>query len=485
MKEKIEKISFKYKVTIFTFFLFLIIGALSPLSGEDWKSYVIGKSGIIECFKNINISDGRIISGFLINFFSYNKILFDICFALLISNFIKMCNDLIGTVKSKYFYLYPLIGILIVSSFMFSYNYVSVTTTITYTFPTILFFMYFYLLLQDEELKTKTLIKLFLIAIYISLSSIHMALSFFIANLVYFVVNIKKQKSVKYFSLVITELVAIIISISKIDNGIISVSLNDSLGNIPYLIENVFSNNILIIIVGAIPINYYLNEKLKNNLYGRVVITLFDLILMFSLCYNFFSYSPVNLNLILSKYNGIFATENWYYIFYYITYLVLFFLSINHYIKNKKLKSTLNIYYLSSIILILFLLVSPIFDKGNIIFIMFTIVMISCVLAKEMDTRMYPRIIKAVVSLLIIYYVSMFGIIKYIDYTRGNYIKEQLSVNEKNIEVKANPLYLVWRYNPDYFQERDFKMFYDIPEEDTLEVKYFGIFKKIETKVKE
>ena len=122
MKEKIEKIDYKYKVTIFTFILFFLIEALSPISGDDWKSYIIGKSGLIECFKNIDIRDGRLLSGFLINFLSYNKIFFDISFAYLISTFVKMCNDLQGNVKTKYCYLYPLIGVLLVSSFMFSYN---------------------------------------------------------------------------------------------------------------------------------------------------------------------------------------------------------------------------------------------------------------------------------------------------------------------------------------------------------------------------
>ena len=122
MKEKIDNISFKYKVTTFTFLLFLVIGLLSPISGADWKSYVIGKEGLVSSINNINILDGRIISGFLINFFSYNKLLFDICFAIMISQFVKMCNDLMGTVKTRFLFMYPLIGLLLVSVFTFSYN---------------------------------------------------------------------------------------------------------------------------------------------------------------------------------------------------------------------------------------------------------------------------------------------------------------------------------------------------------------------------
>lgn len=484
MKEKIENIDFKYKVTFFTFVLFLIICTLSPISGDDWKSYVIGKEGLIECFKNINIADGRIITGFLINFFSYNKILFDFSFAMLISEFVKICNDLMGTVKSKYYFLYPLIGTLIVSTFMFSYNYVSVTSTIAYTFPTIFIFIYFYLLLKDEELHIKTIIKLLLIILFVSFSSIHLAITLFITNLIYSLINFKK-KNFKHFCLLITNLILLVIALTQIETNLINYDINSIFNNIPYLIDNVFSKNIILIILGAIPINCYLNEKLKGNVYGRVVITVFDLILIFSLTYNFYNYSPVNLNLILNKYNGTFATENWYYIFYFIIYLILFAVSINHYIKNRKLKITVNTYYMFSIILIVLLLISPMFDKGNIVFIAFTFILISSLLAKEMNIKIFERFIKFSIVLLVFYYLSMFAIVKYIDYTRTKYIKEQLDGKDTNIEVKANPIYLVWRYNPDYFESKDFKKYYNIKDQDTIEVKYFGIFEKIEKQVKE
>lgn len=486
MKEKLENITFKHNVTLFTFFLFFFLCLLSPISGDDWKSYIIGKEGIVECFSNIDFSDGRILSGFLINFLSYNKIFFNFIFAYLISQFVKICNDLMGTVKTKYLYLYPVIGVLLVSTFMFSYNYMSVTSAVAYTFPIILFFMFFYQLLKDEEINRLTFFKLLLIAIYICLSSIHIAITFFIANLIYFIADSKKKIDAKTLTFLIIEFILVLVSINFIDDTIIYTDYKAILGNINFLIDRVFSNNIILIIVGAIPINFYLNEKLKDNTYKRVVITLFDMILVFSLAYNFFYYSPVNLNLVLSKYSGIFATENWYYIIYFFTYMVLFVLSMNYYIKNRKLHKTLNIFTTSSLIVMIFLLISPIFDRGNIVFIIFTIVLTTCILAKEMNTKVYIKIAKLSVVLLTVYYVSMFGIIKYIDNTRTDYIEEQLDTIDTNIEVKANPLYLVWRYNPvDYFQIKDFKKFYDIPEIYTIEVKYFGIFEQIEKKVKE
>lgn len=485
MKEDIEKITFKYKLTMNTFFFFLILTFLFPLSGDDWKSYLIGIDGIGACFNNIDFSKG-ILGGFLINFFSCNKLLFDISFALAIANFVKMTNDLVGKAKTKNMFLYPFIFVLSVSAFTFSYNYMSVTNTVAYTLPLIHIFTFYYILLKDEEIHTGNFIQLLVIGSYICLSAIHIALSFFISTIIYFIFSNRKKINYKYFIISAVELICLVISLTQIKSNIFYTNANFFLDNISNFIRGVFSENILLIIVGAIPINMYLYEKLKSDNYKRVVITLFDLILVFSLSYNFFNYSPVNLNLILSKYNGIFATENWYYIFFFATYIALFICSTNHYINNRRLKLTFNSFLIISILLSILSVISPSFDKGNYIFIIFTIIMITCVLFKYMNSRVYVKILKAAAFVLVAYYAAMAGITKYIDVTRNDYIKEQIEAKESTIEVKANPLYLVWRYNPvDYFQKKDFKKYHDIDENQDIEVKYFGIFEKIEKRVKE
>lgn len=484
MKQKIKEMDYKHKITIFTFILFLVIGILAPISGDDWKSYIIGKQGILECFKNIDIKDGRIISGFLIPFLSYHKIIFDILFALLISSFVHISNTLLGKVKTKYQYLHPLIAVLAVSTFMFSYNYVSVTSTVAYTFPILLFIIYFYIITRSEEQSIKNKILLFLISIFITLSSIHIGIAFLLANLIYFVLTKNKKNIYSYF-LVILDLILLIISMSLIENNLVITDYKEVLSNIPNTIENIFSKNIITIIIGAIPINMYLYEKLKERTYVRVIITLFDMILVFSLCYNFFNYVPFNINLILKKYNGIFATENWYYIFYFITYIALFIISINHFIKNKKDKTLMNILCISSILITVFSLNSYLFDLGNIALIIFTVIIATNLAIKEGNIGVHIKSIRIITLLLALAYLSMFGVIKYIDVTRSNYIKEQIEYDSNNIEVKANPIYLVWRYNPvDYFQHRNFKEYYEIDQKNSIEVKYFGVFEKIEKRVK-
>lgn len=491
MKERMKVIDFKYTVVITTFFFFFIICTLSPISGADWANYLIGKEGFINSIENIYFNDGRIISGFLINFFTYNKFLFNLSFSLLMSAFVYCCNCLLGYVKNKYFYLLPFLGTIIVGTFTFSYNYISVSSTLAYTFPAILTFIYFFIILKkdDNHFKLKEYIYLSLIAIYISLSSIHISGIFLLGNVLFYLYSLKNKKDFdkKYFIIIIIQAICFILALSYVDkelfyNNIINISLS----NIPRYIDTIFSKNIVLLLLGAIPINYYLNIELKDFIYKRVIITLFDIILIFSLAYNFFYYSPVNLNLIINKYFGVFAVENWYYIFYFIIYMILFFLSINKFIQNRKVKNFYKLFALLSLLISICLLISPIWDEGNTIFIILFMISSISILLKELDIPIYPKVTIFITISLIIYYLSMFSITKYIDVTREEYIKEQLNANETIIEVKANPIYLVYRYNPvNIFQQRDFKRYYNIPQEKELNVKYLGIFEKIEKKVKE
>lgn len=490
MKERIKVIDFKYKITILTFLFFLIITSLAPISGGDWNSYLIGKGGFISSIKNMNLNDGRIISGFLINFLSYHKPLFNLIFSYLMSLFVHCVNNAMGYVKNKYFYLFPFIGLLLVSTFTFSYNYVSITSAVAYTFPSLLTFLYFSYIWRKTTFSftIKEYILLTLMAIYISLSSIHISTIFLLGNILFYLKMVKSKKSFPkaYSFIIIFQILSFILSLLSIDKSLFYGTLDEGVTNITRYIDTIFSRNIILIIIGAIPINYYLNDKLETCIYKRVIITLFDLILIFSLAYNFYNYSPVNLNLIINKYFGVFAVENWYYIFYFITYLILFFLSLNYIIKNRKTKQYLNLFFMMSFIVSIFSIISPIWDEGNNIFILLFIIFSNSIILKELDIKIYKKLVIVSTIILLIYYISMMMITKYIDVTRKEYIEEQLKYDEQIIEVKANPIYLVWRYNPvTIFQQKDFKKYYNIPQDKELDVKYLGIFEKIERKIKE
>ena len=123
-------------------------------------------------------------------------------------------------------------------------------------------------------------------------------------------------------------------------------------------------------------------------------------------------------------------------------------------------------------------------DGSNILFIMTFILSLSVVL-KEMNVKL-DKMFMVLVGILCLYYGSMLVMSKYIDDTRNSYIKEQIEAKYTVIEVKSNPLYVVYRHNPiTPFQMRDFKKYQGLNDDIKIEVKYFGIFKTIERKVTE
>lgn len=486
MKERIEVLSFKYKVVYAVFFFFLIITFLSPLSGEDIKFYIIGRGGIRNIFSNLDIGKYGIINSFLVSFLSYNKILFNIIFSLFMGYFAYIICSMMGIVKNKYYYLVPFILILLVSTFTFSYNYMCVSNTIMYTFPTIMMFIYFYSVLKRESrnIILDIVLEIFII-IYVSLSSVHFGLIFLIGNLIFSTYMWKKGEMFKrYIVYIVVQLIFVIFSFFSFDIEFYS-NLSYGLSNIPMFIDSFFSKNIILVIISCIPINRYLTMKLQNSKHKRTVIALFNMILLFTLLYNFSYYVPVNINLVINKYFGIFATENWYYIFYYILYFVLLILSVRYYIIKSKNKLYLTIFLIMSSALFPLFIIFPSWDVGCSIIFVFSLVMICSICIKDMEVEIYGKVILSILIFLVTYYFSMFAVFKYVDYSRTKYIEEQIDKNVDVIEVKASPLYLVWRYNPvSIFSEDDFKMYYNIPMNKKIEVKYFGIFKEIEKKVK-
>ena len=134
----------------------------------------------------------------------------------------------------------------------------------------------------------------------------------------------------------------------------------------------------------------------------------------------------------------------------------------------------------------IFKCISPDYNNGtNILFVLSFIISTSA-LYKEMDIKVNNKMCFVLVILMSIYYLVIFGMCKYIDDTRLSYIKEQKEAGLTTIEVKSNPFFLVYRYNPtEVFQKRDFKQFIEVPQDTKLEVKYFGVFKEIESRVKE
>jgi len=504
MKERLEIIDFKYKVIFWSFLFFLIVSFLSPISSNDWENYLIGSKGIktiIDTISNAySNSDGRIISRFLTYILACNKVIFNVIFAGLMACLVSSFSTFLGKVNNKYYYLLTIIALLTVNVYTFAENYTWLSGSITYTFPSIMTIMYITYLYKKETFsftKMETLC-LLLLNIIIPFFVENIAFAFTLGNIIIFIRRTLDHKkfSKAFLSFTIISFISLIIvltnpgieveAINNIDFN--SLSFIDKIStNIPNLISYVFTNNPFLLIFMLIPTNYLLHIKTKNYIYSRLMLILFNIIPLFSIICNFNSMVPVNINLIINKYDGIFLIENWYFIFYWIFLIGLFIYSVIELIPERKKRNYCLLLIMIAILSIIPLLIlSSTWSYNMVILFMFIMLAVSCVLLVEMKIKIWPWLVKPIVALLIIYYITIMSLTFYINKTRENYIEEQLAVNDKLIYIKANPFHLTWEPNPICSSKniKYFREYYKIPKNTTIEVKYFGILERIEKNVK-
>ena len=490
MNERLKVLDFKYNVVLGTFVFFLILSLLSPLSGLDWGNYVIGSKGILYSLKHLDFTFGGVISGILTSLFSYNKGVFNLISAFIFSLLVKNINDLYGRIDNKYYYLLAPLFLLLVGVDTFAYNYVSVSGTTAFTFPSIAILIYFIYIYRkemlSEPLTRKDFVLFGILSLYIIFSTAYIGIGFLLGNIIFYVYKVVSIKKIpkRYFILLLFQILICVINLIVIDKSLLYSSLPLLVSKIPSFIELTFSKNIIIIILGAIPINYYLNDVLKNFSYKRVIVVLFDLLLIFSLSYNFINYSPVNISLVINKYMGVFALENTYYLIYFILYMLLFLLTIIHFVGKKTARNYLIVFIFMGLFVSSFKIFSPSYDDGNNILFIISMITSIGVLFNNIKLKLNTKVVKGVLLFLIIYNLSIMGFVKYIDYKRTDIINKGLKDNESTIEVVSCPVYLVYRYNPvTIFQEKSFREYYKIPDDKNIDLKNFGIIKIIRESV--
>ena len=479
MKERLKLLDYKYSVLTGIFIVIFAVSFVAPLAGNDW-AYAVKSS-------SLTYNEGGLLSDYLANLFINSKGIFALVFAFIMTYFYYAVSPLFGKVENKYHFLLIPFFLLVLSIETIGFNILSVTGVICYTLPSIAIILYYLYLykLGNEKYKIKDYIFLLILSSFIILTTVHLAIAFLISNIIYYAYRVVTYRGFPklYILLLLIQIVAIFTSLIYMDKSLVYSSFDLVFGSVPKFINQNFSKNIVLFIIGLIPINYYMNSKLGKFSYKRVIIVLFDLIPILSLIYNFFNYSPFNLNLIINKYNGIFATENWYFIFYYIVYMLLYVLSIIKIIQRPKSRMYILTMLLTGLLTSIFILVSPSFVYGsNILFILTFIISLS-VAIKEMNINL-KKSFAIVTVLLVIYYGILVGMSRYIDYTREKYVDEQLANGYTVVEVRSDPIMLIYRHNPiTPFQMRDYKKYKNISEDIKIEVKFSGIFKTIGSKV--
>lgn len=502
MNNKVQINKDSKRVLIVTFILFFIISLLAPITGDDWKNFVIGNYGFLKNIENVwemyLTWEGRIASRFLINLLTPHKLLFNFIFSLLMSFGIYSIHTLMEKASKKEYYLVPLLGLLLVNVSSFASNYTWITGCITYTFPAIMTIIYFTYLLTKKDLSFnfKEVFLLSFISLIIPMFVENIGVSLVLGNIILFIIYLYKNKKV-LIPLLTFSIVSILSLIFMISSPGSAIRMNTEttfyslnifqkiFTNIPNLLTYTFTNNFIITTLMLIPINYFLYKKYKDKkIIYKIIVIIFNLVPIFNIFCNFYQIIPINILLIFDNYEGILLPSNWYFIFYWIIFSILFINSILYIVKDSKKKfNTLFIYFIS-LGSNLVMLISPVWgERVSFLYILGIIIVIS-ILINDMRLKLSFKLLRAILILLGIYYISIYSISCYINYKRTNYIKEQLKEDKEIIEVIGNPFHLVWNYNPTVDgQIKKFKLYYNIPNDKNIVITYTGLFYKIKSDI--
>ncbi|MDO5003045.1 MAG: DUF6056 family protein [bacterium] len=321
------------KEYILYFLFFLAIMCLSPISGDDWGNYLVGKQGIRHMIGNaigMYFSwEGRFVSRLLINLLTYNKWLWNIVNSFVIVSIIYLINNICNFKNKKLTLVVPLI-FLFTNLFTFSQVIVWIAGNITYLFVILLLLYYISEVYKQSEFSSKKTILLLSLNIIIPMFVEHMAIILILINIIFIIINYLKDKKINK-KLIIFLIISIISFLcmflspgnslrSSMENSDFN-SLNFSqkiLYNIPNLIYYTYIINYFLAILMIIG-NYLITKNEIKNKPVRILLYIFELI----------SIIPI----LVITFNNKFSSSNIFTIIYFILYSISSFYLI---IKSSK-----------------------------------------------------------------------------------------------------------------------------------------------------
>lgn len=488
MKSFLKKQSNKNKVLLYTLIISFIIFSITPLSGDDWGNYLTGQRGM-NAIINTAVSmyktwEGRFISRIFISFLTYHKWIWNLLNAilttLLVSTMYKYQKK--ENIQSL---LTIILGLLLVNIPFSSQVYLWLAGNITYFFPSVIVLSTITYILKFKDMKEKIWISILtsIISFFIPMFVENIGCAYVFGLFIILIYNYSKHKKISISLLIMLVLSASGLLIMLLSPGsqlrmtenieFMNMNIFEKIfRNIPNFIRYSFTKNIFILILMLIPTNKYLLDKLKNKKYKISIIILFNLIPCLSILQNWKHMIPIGINI---KYSGIFLTSNWYYIFYWILFIIIYFLSIIKYVNDKN-KEHLIILFLIGISSMGVMFFTPVWGERVSALYIFIIILSSTRIISEFNNS--NKIIKILPIILIFILCINLGYSianKIFDTRRESYIKEQLENNENTIYIYYSGISSLWNYTPfEEYHVNTFKKYYKIEETIKLEVKYLS-----------
>lgn len=469
------------KIYLITFFIFfLIICILTPISGDDFGNY-ISTNGTITSAINIaksyyNTLEGRFIGRIIIMYTTYHKPIWNIFTALI---FTLLVSSILKLLKKESSIIVLLLGLIFVNTDMFAQSYTWIAGSVTYLYPTALTLFYFITIyIKHNNYKPYHYILLIILSIIIPMFVENIACAFVLGNIIVLIYTLYINKKINILYLMTTILGSIFLIIMLKSPGSATRSLTESIefnelsfiNKILVNIENfnnyVFFKNSIMIIITIIPIIYYLMKKCK-----KIVTILFSIIPTLSIINNIYNMLPMKFSFLQNF--SVINISNDLYLIYWIIYLMLFVLSINHIIKNNNEKKFIYLLLILGLSSSLIMMILPTWGDRITLYNTITLTIIGTILIdkiikEEINIIKYFKIANVAGMLyILICFVCIYNINAY----REKYIKIQLNDNLNTIEIVRNPMMHIWNNNPqsEYFIDT-YKAYQNINNEKNIEI---------------
>ena len=473
IKMKSKKINIIYGA-IFLFFVFLFF--LSPISGDDWGNYLVGKTGIYHSFGNalgMYFSwEGRIISRVFINLLTYHKVIWNFLNSFIIVGIIYYIGKIIRPKNKIYVLLSSLFLFLFMNLYTFSQVIVWLAGNITYLFVILLLLFYFYWMFEKKDFSWKQIILLSFLNFISTMFVEHMAILLILSNLFFLSLSFYQNKKIdrRILLFLICSIVGTLLMFlspgTRLRNGMENIEFNQLsfFGKIFYNLPNFIfftyiSNYSLFLLM--IPTGILLSKNIIRNKVLRILHYLFLLFPILTSISSIFSFLSISILGEFSNPNSIFNTV--YYILYSIDFVILFFF----YTKEKK-----NIKAIFFLLLGFFsngiMMLSPTwgYRTGFATYLFMGVSFIMVLDSYLSNKKFYNYFFFSLNSFMMIFFLVLYFSVhcQYLDnYKR---IQEGIKNHSKQIEIVEYPSFVNCNINPtNEYHLMKFKEYYGIQED--------------------
>ena len=334
---KLIKKYFPYNIL---FVLFLIILYFSPICGDDWGNYLVGKMGLFTDIKNAVgmyfVWEGRFISRILINILTYHKLLWNIVNSLVIISIIYLMVKIINPKDKRRVIILSILTILFMNILMFSQVVTWVAGNITYLFVIPFFLSYIYIIINGKDKGNIVYVTIFLnIIMTMFIEHMGVLLVFFnlFINVIYYLKNKKiNKKYIMYFIISLLSFSLMFFSPGNKERNMVENTYFNKLNifekikyNFNNFINYTFVYNPYLLILMSIS-NYYLMKENIRNKGIRICASIFFII---PLIYTIITY-------FVAVFQNTSYTSNIYLNIYFIIYIVMEFVLIYRYSKKEE-----------------------------------------------------------------------------------------------------------------------------------------------------